>query len=65
MRIKVVLCLVVGIGVDLLTVYAIARNPEFAGRTIISWGFIGIGLTLLGIGFFLIGQANEPTNIPQ
>jgi hypothetical protein len=65
LKIKAVLCLVVGIGIDLLAIYAILTNPAFAGRVIISWGFIGIGLTLLGIGFGLMGQANESPDISQ
>jgi hypothetical protein len=65
LRIKAVLCLVVGIGIDFLAFYAILTNPAFAEQIIISWGFIGVGLTLLGIGFGLIGQANETSDVSQ
>jgi hypothetical protein len=65
LKIKAVLCLLAGILIDFLTFFAIIRNSEFAGQIIISWGFIGIGLTLLGIGFGLMGQANEASDVSQ
>jgi len=65
MRIKVIVLLILGILFDVLTGYAVIRNSQFASQIIISWGFIGIGLTLLGIGFYLVGQGNETPKLSQ
>jgi hypothetical protein len=68
LRIKTVLPLVVaivGACFDLFTAYAIIKNPEFTGWLIISWGLPDIGLTLLGLTWYLTGQLNEASNVSQ